>query len=75
MHRIFPHDDYKTSILRQFDILQSFKPCRLFFAGTVLYSHFRHGIRAIQMVAHVIANPQGEAIYTGILDCFTLRVG
>jgi hypothetical protein len=28
--------------------------------------------RAIQMVAPVI--PQGEAIHTGTLDCFTLRV-
>jgi hypothetical protein len=26
------------------------------------------------MVAHVIANPQGEAIHASTLDCFTLRV-
>jgi hypothetical protein len=29
---------------------------------------------AIQIVAHVIANPQGEAIHARTLDCFTLRV-
>jgi hypothetical protein len=29
---------------------------------------------AIQIVAHVIANPQGKAIPAGTLDCFTLRV-
>jgi hypothetical protein len=30
-------------------------------------------LRAVQIVAPVIANPQGEAIHTGTLDCFTLR--
>jgi hypothetical protein len=29
----------------------------------------------MQLACHpVIANPQGEAIHTGTLDCFTLRV-
>jgi hypothetical protein len=28
-------------------------------------------LKAIQTVAHVIANPQGEAIHAGTLDCFT----
>jgi hypothetical protein len=38
------------------------------------FSIFRNGWGAIQIVAHVIANPQGEAIHASTLDCFTLRV-
>jgi hypothetical protein len=41
---------------------------------TVFSRKFQDYSGAIQSLLHVIANPQGEAIYARTLDCFTLRV-
>jgi hypothetical protein len=41
---------------------------------TVICTVKASGSDAIQIVAPVIANPQGEAIHARTLDCFTLRV-
>jgi hypothetical protein len=52
---------------------------RIFYVGKVSCDteniiSLPYTLKAIQFVAPVIANPQGEAIHTGTLDCFTLRV-